>query len=111
MASDGHGADIFYSFAADFLNSFRGPTWFSHDRQFFYVKDRRSKKLLLEIPKYSTKLFGEILAGHVVRSLRGGIAPIVNHDIIDAALERHRRAENRRIRANLRYERNHVVTR
>ena len=110
LASDGSGAEIFYSFAVDFLNSFGGPL-FSHDTRNFYVRDRRSKKLLLEVPKHSTKLFGEVLRDHVVLCVRGGSTPLVSPGVIDAAIQRHRLAANRRRLAQQRYERNHVATR
>jgi len=107
-------AEVFFDFAVCYLNDqsdWHGGPLFSHDRQFFRMKDRSSGKLLLEAEKVSPELFGQMLRDHIVKRIKPGMrTPHVNSDLVDAAVARHRLAQNRRIRANLRYERNLVAT-
>jgi hypothetical protein len=105
-------AEIFFAFAVHYLNdtsAYYGGAVFSQDRQFFRMKDRRSGRTLLEFQKLSPELFGKLLRSHMVHHLKPGTR-LVNGDLVDAAVARHLFAENRRKRANLRYERNLVAT-
>jgi hypothetical protein len=88
------------------------PVRFSHDARNFYMRDARSGKLLLTVPKISNEFFLEIAELFVGPIVRGASLPLpVSEVAVAAAVERHRLAESRRIRANLRYERNRVATR
>jgi hypothetical protein len=73
-----------------------------------YVRNSVSRRLLAQIPK---AFLSELMRDYVASDLRAGTLPRAGSDIIDIAIQRHRMAENRRIRANIRYERNHVATR
>jgi hypothetical protein len=66
---------------------------------------------LLEVPKDAKRWFVEMVWGHMLPRIKAGWPILrVSDGLISAAVERSRRAENRRIKSNLRYERNHVAT-
>src|SRR5262249_33613623 len=92
-------------------DSHGGPV-FSQDGQNLCVRDRHSKRLLLEVPKDQKRWFCQIVFREMLPQVRRGIpARRIGRNYIDAAVIRHRMAENRRVKSNLRYERNHVATR
>ena len=88
-----------------------GGPLFGQDGQHLIVCDRNSNRLLFAIPKHAKGLFLELLRD-IKPQIRAGrsIRPL-SENYIGAALKRHRIAENRRVKSNLRYERNHVATR
>jgi hypothetical protein len=76
------------------------------------MRDSRTRKLILEVPEISIEFFGEMLRDHIVWFFddRHRGRRRINEELIEAAIERHRRAQARRTKSNRRYERNLVAT-
>ena len=59
------------------------------------MRDSRTRKLILEVPKISIEFFGAMLRDHMVwffdDTHRGRRR--INEELIEAAIERHRRAQ------------------
>jgi hypothetical protein len=89
-----------------------GARWFfpKIDKQFTCATVEH-EKLILEVPKISIAFFGEMLRDHMVWFFddRHRGRRRINEELIEAAIERHRRAQARRTKSNRRYERNLVA--
>jgi hypothetical protein len=103
--------EVFFDFVTWYFNNdaeYFGGAIASQDRQHFRLRERRSGRLIVEIPKVSPEFWGKMFAKFMVFQIKPDHPrrrPI-DRDIVTAAAERWQRLKNSRIVAKQRFRRN-----
>ena len=99
-------------FACDILGQDPSlPVRCSHDAVHFYMRNARTGKLLLAVPKISNEFFLEIAEFFIGPIVTGTRPPGVNGGAVIATVERWQRLRNVRIVAKQRFRRNNKAER